>query len=289
MFLGSKDAVLAMLHRFTESQPANQPLRIAVAFWGSGAERIVSREKQYQIICNLLSGGTNPEVIRVLRAMPNVEIRHLTELHAKVVLASTGAIVGSSNFSADGLGFGDAPRLGWLEAAAVIEAADVERWFERHWRASADISDEALARAAEVWANRAAQRLGEVASSMPSEPVPQLSEFELFKAAITGGNRIRMAAKPIEQIYFREIEPETKRSVWNPAYASSLLWTTAGNRIRTKIDDCPCFERPSDVLTRAKYPKTIEKVHRFLSVLSRHPGVSPAIRYWANEYLRSAT
>lgn len=68
MFLGSKDAVLAMLQRLTKSQPANRPLRIAVAFWGSGAEQIVSPERRYQIICNLLSGGTNPDVIRALRA-----------------------------------------------------------------------------------------------------------------------------------------------------------------------------------------------------------------------------
>lgn len=284
MFLGSKDEVLAMLQRLTKSQPEAEPLRIAVAFWGNGAERIVASERRYQIICNLLSGGTNPEVIRALRVMPNVEIRHLAELHAKVILTSTLAIVGSANFSADGLGIGNIARAGWLEAAAVIEATAVERWFEAHWQAASEVSDEELGLAAAAWENR-----GNGRSDVSSEAVPRLLESELFKPTITGENKIRMAARHIEEIYFREIEPETKRSVWYPAYASTILWTAAGNRIRTKIDDCPHFEHPADVLARAKYPAAIEKVHRFLDVLSRDPSVSPAVRHWANEYLRSAT
>lgn len=288
MFLGSKDAVLTMLQCLTASQPAVEPLRIAVAFWGSGAEHIVASEKRYQIICNLLCGGTNPEVIRALRAMPNVEIRHLAGLHAKVFLASTHAIVGSANFSADGLGLGDIARAGWLEAAAVIEAAAVERWFKAHWQAASEVSDEVLGCATAAWENRGRKQVGDGTSDGSSAPVPRLLESELFKPTITGGNKIRMAARPIEAIYFREIEPETKYSVRNPAYASSLLWIAAGNRIRTKIDHCPYFERPSDVLARAKHPAAIEKVHRFLGVLSRDPDVSPAVRHWANEYLRSA-
>lgn len=150
MFLGSKEAVLAMLQRMTECQPATQPLRIAVAFWGSGADELVSPEKRYQIICNLLQGGTNPATIRFLRAMPNVEVRHHAELHAKVVLANGRAIVGSANFSADGLGIGGPSRPGWIEAAAVLDGTEVEQWFETHWQASKAVSDEALAQAEEV-------------------------------------------------------------------------------------------------------------------------------------------
>ncbi|WP_194714654.1 phospholipase D family protein [Noviherbaspirillum soli] len=283
MFLESKEAVLAMLQHLTESQPVAQPLRIAVAFWGTGAETVIDGNKKYQIICNLLRGGTNPEVIRALRAMPNVEVRHLSGLHAKVVLTDTRAIVGSANFSMDGLGFKSGAGTGWIEAAAVIDSAGVENWFNSHWKASLQVSDEALAQAAELWSKRAPP------SPKEAEQAPQLMELDLFKPEITGGNKIRMATRSIETIYFQEIEPESKRSVWNPAYAASLLWTTAGNRIRTRIDGCPYFERPADVLARAKYPKTIDKVHRFVDILSKYPGVSPAIRYWANQYLLDAT
>lgn len=289
MFLGSKEAVLAMLQHLTESQPVAQPLSIAVAFWGAGAEKLIAANKKYQIICNLLQGGTNPEVIRSLRSMSNVEVRHLSDLHAKVVLADIRAIVGSANFSIDGLGFKGAVGTGWIEAAAVVDSADVKEWFNTHWNASIQVSDEALAQAAKLWSNRAPYSPEEATPLAPTEQVPQLMESDLFKPEITGGNKIRMATKSIETIYFQEIEPESKRSVWNPAYAANLLWTTAGNRIRTRIDGCPYFERPADVLARAKYPKTIDKVHKFIDVLSKYPSVSPAIRYWASQYLRDAT
>lgn len=285
MFLDSKEAVLAMLQYLTDSQPAAQPLRIAVAFWGSGAEALVVPSKRYQIVCNLLRGGTNPEVIRALRAMPNVEVRHHAELHAKVVLADEHAIVGSANFSMDGLGFEGSQGTGWIEAAAVVPPAAVESWFDALWKTSMQINDDALARAVDLWSRRIPPPSEEVLSTKHTEQAQQLLESDLFKPTITGGNKIRMATRAIEMIYFAEIEPESKRSVWNPAYAASLLWTCAGNRIRTRIDDCPYFDRPTDVLTRVKYPKTIEKVHRFVSILSRHPGVSPATRYWAKQYL----
>ena len=215
----------------------------------------------------------------------------LLNLHAKVVLADKQAIVGSANFSADGLGLSGSEHHGWLEAAAVIDATAVEHWFETHWRIAGKVSDDALGRAEQAWANRTQHQSNEATDAPQpdaTELAPQLAELDLFKPVITGGNMIRMAARPIELIYFQEIEPETKRSVWNPAYAATLLWTTAGNRIRTKIEHCEYFERPSDVLTRAKHAKTIEKVHRFIGVLSTHPKVPPAIRYWANQYLRSA-
>lgn len=289
MFLGSKEAVLAMLHQLTEAQPVTQPLRIAVAFWGNGSEAIVVPRRQYQIVCNLLRGGTNPSVIRALRQLPNVEIRHLSELHAKVFVAEGRAIVGSANFSADGLGIGRPVGPGWIEAAAVVDSVAVGRWFDCVWNASIKVDDEALARATELWSSRIPHVAEEVASSSPIERAPQLLESDLFKPAITGRNKIRMAARPIEVIYFQAIEPESKRSVWNPAYAASLIWTAAGNSIRTKINDCPCFKNPSDVLERAKHPKTIEKVHRFVDVLAKHSNVSPAIRYWASQYLHSAT
>lgn len=286
MFLGSKEAVLAMLQRLTQAQSVAQPLRIAVAFWGNGAETIVVPGRQYQIVCNLSRGGTNPDVIRTLRELPNVEIRHLSELHAKVFLAEEQAIVGSANFSANGLGIGSPVGSGWIEAAAVVDATAVGRWFGSVWNASIEVDDKALSLAAELWSRRPAEQ---GVSLEPNEPSLQLLETDLFKPTITGRNKIRMAARPIELIYFQTIEAESKYSVRFPAYAASLLWTTAGNRIATMINDHTYFEHPSDVLERAKYPKTIEKVHRFVEVLSTHSSVSPAIRYWASQYLRSVT
>lgn len=80
MFLGSKEAVLMRIQQLTDTLPESKPLRIAVAFWGDGAQAVIVPARQYQIICNLTRGGTNPTVIRALRAMPNVKVRHLAEL-----------------------------------------------------------------------------------------------------------------------------------------------------------------------------------------------------------------
>jgi hypothetical protein len=285
MFLGSNESVLRKVVDITAAQPPFLPLRIAVAFWGDGAESIISPGRQYQIICNLAHGGTNPAVIRTLRAMANVKVRHLPDLHAKVVVAEKKAIVGSANFSAAGLGLTTSGPPSWLEAAAVIDAADVSTWFDSHWLSAREVSDVVLAQAELAWANRGQPQ----PCAIPSVAVPQLAESELFKPTITGGNMIRMAARPIELIYFENIEPETKRSVWNPAYAAALLWTSAGHRIQTRIEHCPYFEKPSDVLARAKHLKTINKVHRFIALLLVDQKVSPALRHWAGEYLRNAT
>ncbi|MBN8947420.1 MAG: phospholipase D family protein [Rhodanobacter sp.] len=282
--------MLSQIRALTDSQPKHKPIRIAVAFWGNGAQAVFHPSRQYEVICNLTTGGTNPAVIRDLRTMPNVRIRHLTQLHAKVILADKRAIVGSANFSANGLGFEGSEVEGWLEAAAVIDGADVDRWFDHYWRTSAEISDGDLAFAELMWTNRTRPNFSEPSlDHQPQipEPVPVLLEADLFKPQITGGNKIRMAARAIELIYFGEIEAETKRSVWNPAYAASLVWTTAGNSIRTRIEHCEYFKTPSDVLARAKHAKTIEKVHRFVQVLSSHTDVPPAVRYWAGQYIQS--
>jgi hypothetical protein len=289
MFLGSKESVLSQIRSLTTSQPHFEPIRIAVAFWGSGAQAVIDPSRQYEVICNLTGGATNPAVVRDLRAMPNVRIRHMDQLHAKVVLAGKRAIVGSANFSANGLGLDGSEVTGWLEAAAVIDGTDVGPWFDAHWKAAAEVSDDDLDLAELTWANRSRPNTSESPFDRLAEPMPtpELLESDLFKPTITGGNKIRMAARPIELIYFQEIEAETKRSVRNPAYAASLVWTTAGNRIRTRIEHCEYFEGPSDVLMRAKDAKTIEKVDRFVQVLSTHAGVSPAVRYWADQYIQS--
>ncbi|MGT2505596.1 phospholipase D family protein [Cupriavidus basilensis] len=288
MFLGTNEEILGHIQQLTSAQPADKALRIAVAFWGDSAQTVIAEGRLYRIICNLTQGGTNPAVVKALRAMPNVEIRHLSSLHAKVVIADKKAIVGSANFSTDGLGLDGVCESGWVEAAAVLDAVAVEDWFDIHWRAASEVSDEALANAERAWMHRHQHERAGSKDRLPldgRDAVPRLSESELFKPTITGGNKIRMAARPIELIYFEEVEAETKRSVWNPAYAASLLWTKAGNRIATKIIHCPYFESPSDVLLRAEHAKTIQKIHAFITVLSTYPQVSPAVRYWAEQYL----
>ena len=292
MFLDSNKAILEKLQALVEQQTRSEPILIAVAFWGEGAQLLLKPKKRYKIICNLSAGGTNPKVIREILAHKNVEIMHMPDLHAKVVVCKQKAIVGSSNFSSAGLALHGADGASWIEAAALIESSDARRWFNLNWSSALPINEEILLSAESSWDERTKQSAsarGKEKNESNETNIPLLAESELFKASITGGNRIRMAARPIELIYFETIEEETKRSVWVPAYASSLLWVTAGNRIATRIEGKPYFETADDVLERAKYPKTIEKLMRFVEVLSSHPKTSESIQYWAKKCLKNIT
>lgn len=288
MFLGSNKEILDKFHALDAQQPKSEPILIAVAFWGEGAQRLLNPNKRYKIICNLSVAGTNPKVIREINAFQNVEIKHLPDLHAKVVICKQKAIVGSSNFSSAGLGLRGKDSTSWIEAASLTESNDARQWFYSNWSSALPIDEETLLSAESSWNNRVKQdegTRGEEKEGTGESYIPLVSESELFKDSITGGNKIRMAARPIELIYFETIEAETKRSVWIPAYASSLIWVTAGNRIATRIDGKLYFETAEDVLERAKYPKTIAKLKQFVEVLSSHSKSSESIQYWAKQCL----
>jgi hypothetical protein len=290
MFLGSNKEILEKLQALTEQQPRSEPILIAVAFWGEGAQSLINSNKRYKIICNLSVGGTNPKVIREISILPNVEIRHMPDLHAKVIVGKQKAIVGSSNISAAGLGLRETDGASWVEAASLTDSRDARQWFNSNWSSALQVNEDILLTAESLWNNRARQNASACEDKGEEEneiTIPLVAESELFKASITGGNKIRMAARSIELIYFKTIEAETKRSVWVPAYAASLIWVTAGNRIATRIEGKPYFESTEDVLERAKYPKTIEKLMRFMRVLSSNPMRSDSIQYWAKQCLNS--
>ena len=137
MFISS-EAYLAAISNATET---DQSLSIAVAFWGSGSENLLnSATGKVRIICNLLIGGTNPEPISIMLDKTNIEIRHSSTLHAKVLLCDDRAIVGSANYSTNGLHYEDDELSGWDEAG--IETRDpnllksIQDWFENLWMTS---------------------------------------------------------------------------------------------------------------------------------------------------------
>ena len=113
----------------------SKKLDVAVAFWGKGAEGFIPDSgKSIRIVCNLRSGGTNPFVIKSLMKCEGIEIRNLDVLHAKLVLGSKAAILGSANFSANGLNFeGDDELKGWQEAGLRVDAPEqlktMRDWF----------------------------------------------------------------------------------------------------------------------------------------------------------------
>ncbi len=99
--------------------------RLAVAFWGRGAMKALgiecpkSPQRNYQIICNLTTGGTNPAEIELLRGK-GYDVRHSPRLHAKVFRFADSAVIGSANASANGLGFECNEMNNWSELGVLI-------------------------------------------------------------------------------------------------------------------------------------------------------------------------
>ncbi|QHF00548.1 phospholipase D family protein (plasmid) [Pseudomonas cannabina pv. alisalensis] len=134
-------------------------LDVAVAFWGNGAELHVHPDeaRPIRIICNLMSGGTNPWVIKgfLKRAENNVlvQVRQCDRLHAKVLVGPGQAIIGSANISANGLGLAGSETAHWIEAGvhttAIDEVAGAQSWFDQLWNSTntRTITPDDLARA----------------------------------------------------------------------------------------------------------------------------------------------
>jgi hypothetical protein len=147
---------------------ASKEARLAVAYWGSGAiERLgiaaaVKHGADIEVVCDLMSGSCNPAVIRQLRNMLGAE-RVLTraDFHAKVWITDAGAVLGSSNASANGLGFEGDEIDGLIEANFAIDSSDTEEistwkdWYRDQARKGAErITDTMLDEADERWRRR---------------------------------------------------------------------------------------------------------------------------------------
>ena len=153
--------------------------KIAVAYWGSGAvdrlniEVMQSRGVNLQIVCDLMSGGCNPdEVEKLIQLLGKERVRAKDNLHAKVWITDVGCIIGSSNASANGLGHEGDETRGLIEANVLFLDPDPsmlgswESWFDRtvHDESRA-ITEEMLAIARKRWLPRRALRDGPAASS----------------------------------------------------------------------------------------------------------------------------
>lgn len=137
---------------------------LAVAFWGKGAELLfdsLPKGVEVRVICNLTSGGTNPQTIRTLQALGfPVSVRQLNDLHAKVICGDKMAVIGSANCSSNGLALQGQQCEGWREAGVVTKAAevlaDVRLWLDTLWQTAQDIDEADLALAQENWDRRRA-------------------------------------------------------------------------------------------------------------------------------------
>lgn len=297
MFLRDSNAIRTAIHNLISGHTTDEPIGLAVAFWGAGAEGMLSTGRRYRVICNLSMGGTNPQVIAQVMERSDVEVRHLPDLHAKVVVALNGAVVSSANFSANGLGLEGAPSGGWQEAGVFIPAEDGEfaqvyGWFALRWRAAMPVTPEVLELATRQWQLRAVDSpevdevavIDEPTPAATLDSIPELVESELFQAKIKSGNAIRMAATWLIEEYERVLGHRlTTSEHYIPAYTAHVLWTASGKKIATGIKSTPEFWRPEQVFLRAEERSAAfpDRVRNLLSRLAESPRASDNVRYWA--------
>ena len=136
---------------------------VAVAFWGKGAEHLFpKRAGSWRVICNLASGASNPETISQLIKRPDIDVRQRDDLHAKLVVCGEAALIGSANFSTNGLQLEGDEMQGWDEAGLVTKehrvVADAQTWFHARWDSAREITQDDLEHAAERWQRRRAAR-----------------------------------------------------------------------------------------------------------------------------------
>lgn len=116
-------------------------IKLAVAFWGYGSSETIkkAKNKKVKIICNLESGATNPyEIIKIGKLIGFKNIRSVKNLHAKVYLTDKKLILGSSNFSANGLSLEGDETNKLIEANVLIDSQLIIKqtslWFDSLWK-----------------------------------------------------------------------------------------------------------------------------------------------------------
>jgi hypothetical protein len=141
--------------------------RAAVAYWGAGAVEQLEIEKlagrDAIIVCDLMSGACNPGVIEKLQTcLGHKRVLTRDYLHAKIWLTDKGAIVGSSNASASGLGFEGGELRSSIEANVFTDdptvLTSIEGWFDGLIRGSKEISADDMKLARIRWKHRRAAR-----------------------------------------------------------------------------------------------------------------------------------
>lgn len=147
-------------------------LMCAVAYWGAGSQGWLEPDTTAlkMIVCDALSGGTNPKVLRAIMKRPDVEVRHCDALHAKVYIGTNSCVVTSSNASTNGVGVEGDQAKGLIEAGYLTEASlEIKSWFKEIWFDNArPITEEDLERAAKAWEQR--RRLRPKASFSKFDP-----------------------------------------------------------------------------------------------------------------------
>lgn len=140
----------------------SKEVKLAVAYWGDGACKRLSlaTAAKLTVICNARSGSCNPKELERLLELQGrgARIQTLDDLHAKVYLTREGAIVGSSNASANGQAEDGEAADSLREANLLIdngEALDtLSTWFDAALEASEELNSAIVDEVRAIWGDR---------------------------------------------------------------------------------------------------------------------------------------
>jgi hypothetical protein len=132
---------------------------LAIAYWGANGGKTLGLDLvscPVRILCDVYTGACNPKELEALLAM-GFDVRTRNGLHAKVIVTSASAIVGSANASANGLGQ-EGEEANNIEAAALITnpafVQDVQHWFNELWKDAHPVTSEVIQQIRPFWEER---------------------------------------------------------------------------------------------------------------------------------------
>ncbi len=203
------------------------PLNIAVAYWGKGAIDITGllarhskNSGEVRIVCDLMSGACNPKPIEEMLNL-GFDVRKYDGMHAKVWLCREQSIVGSANVSINGLGFENDEditksahnREAAFHSNSIRVARSVRTWFDGLWNDSCSISRRDICFAYKKFDNRTRLKV-----NRPERISPTKLEKVIFKAIGKQGRTYHGSVR-----FIRRNEQEKIRSYSSHAEAVEIV------------------------------------------------------------------
>ena len=210
-------------------------INIAVAFWGKGSDKLfVGNAATLRIICNLMTGASDPDVIQSLCNKFPDSVRHLSNLHSKIVISEKKMIIGSANFSSSGLTANPDGQEGWEEAGVVVGNKDqidvAQSWFEQLWDKASPVLPRDIEIATITWQrNRENRPVLSAARRLLDIPIEEFEDRKIYvflweeypsKAAAKRFDEVKpgiieklSSGKSTEVDYFQNAKKHPKRSI----------------------------------------------------------------------------
>ncbi|MEH6628804.1 MAG: hypothetical protein V7739_20375 [Motiliproteus sp.] len=297
-FLPDREAITNTIVRLIDEQPEDEPILMIVAYWGQGAEDILQIGKSFKIVCNLADGGTNPRAVESILRRNDIkaEIHSMANLHAKVVIGSSGAVVSSSNMSDNGLQI--LSSNGNLEAGIYVgrnesEYDGIRSWGWQCWMNSQEVTQAVLDQALASYQPRANVSGAENSTEgdIAAPDITNLQDYGFTESTLflperesNQSNMVRTASKRLKRSHSAMLNRDiSKTDARVTAYVANLLWTHAGHSIDWKKGT---FRYPIDVVARWRDLKVADDdVYELLKWVSQDKDLGVSINGCAKEII----